>query len=30
MGAHSKGVPNKDVREVVEEDVREGSLKGIR
>lgn len=25
----SKGVPNGDVREVVEEDVREGSLKEI-
>lgn len=25
----SKEVPNKDVREVVEEDVREGSLKEI-
>lgn len=25
----SKGVPNRDVMEVVEEDVREGSLKEI-
>lgn len=25
----SKGVPKRDVREVVEEDVREGSLKEI-